>query len=348
MNRLTLIPLLALGITACTHQSALPPATWLPPTPQEELTPVIHATPSFTKPPSTPTMSVVINARPGAIYKDVTYCTASATDPTSSDDRIALKMDIYYPSRTFSTSLDKNDLKALPVAVYVHGGGWTTGDKGSGAGIIDTQGLLARGYLVVSINYRLAPQFKFPAQIEDVKCAIRHLRATAAVYNLDPNRIGVWGGSAGGHLVALLGTTDKSVGWDVGEYIDQSSRVQAVVDLFGPADLTQMFPGLSIIVGQSVFGASTQNDPILLRASPVTYISPDDPPFLILQGDKDTTVPPSQSQTLYDRLKVGGVPATLVMVKNAGHSFTPVGGAIDPTREELTNIIADFFDQHLL
>ena len=234
-----------------------------------------------------------------------------------------------------------------PVIVYIHGGGWTSGDKNVGAGSLDVNGLLARGYIVVSLNYRLAPQYKWPAQITDVKCAIRHLRANAALYKIDPNKIGVWGGSAGGHLVAMLGTTDKSAGFDVGEYLDQSSRVQAVVDLFGPADLPAMFTSNAQLVGNRVFGSTSRDDPILVQASPVTYISKDDPPFLILQGDKDKTVPMEQSQELYDKLKAGNVTATLVIVKNAGHGFTPDGGAISPSRAELTKMMGDFFDRWL-
>jgi acetyl esterase/lipase len=118
-------------------------------------------------------------------------------------------MNVFYPNKMTD--------KPLPVTVYIHGGGWTAGDKGNGAGTADMQELLARGYLVVSLDYRLAPQYKWPSQITDVKCAIRHLRANAKQYQLDPNKVGVWGGSAGGHLVAMLGTTDKSTGFDVGE-----------------------------------------------------------------------------------------------------------------------------------
>ena len=280
------------------------------------------------KPTTQPSLNVI--AKSGASYKDVTYC---------APDGIAQKMNVFYP-KTLSD-------KTLPVTVYIHGGGWTSGDKGSGAGATDMQTLLARGYLVVSLDYRLAPQYKFPAQITDVKCAIRHLRANAKQYQLDPNRIGVWGGSAGGHLVSMLGTTDKSAGFDVGEYLDQSSRVQAVVDLFGPSDLPAMLTGQALITGQNVFGASSRDDPILVNASPVTFISPDDPPFLILQGDKDKVVPMAQSQELYDKLIAGGGRATLVIVKNAGHGFTPDGGAINPSRAELTKMIADFFDRTL-
>jgi acetyl esterase/lipase len=271
-----------------------------------------------------------IEAKAGAAYRDLTYCTP---------DGVAQKMNIFYPKQLSD--------KPMPITVYIHGGGWTSGDKGSGAGSVDMQGLLARGFIVASLDYRLAPQSKWPSQITDVKCAIRHLRANAATYKLDPNKIGVWGGSAGGHLVAMLGTTDKSAGFDVGEYLDQSSRVQAVVDLFGPADLPAMFTSNAQVVASRVFGSASRDDPILVKASPVTYITSDDPPFLILQGDKDTTVPLEQSQILHDKLKAGGVNATLVIVKNAGHGFMPVGGAISPSRAELTKMLADFFDTYL-
>jgi len=180
-----------------------------------------------------------------------------------------------------------------------------------------------------------------------VKCAIRHLRANATIYKIDPNKIGLWGGSAGGHRVSMLGTTDESAGFDVSEYLDQSSRVQAVADMFGPSDLPAMLTGSAEPAIPAVFGAQSRDDPILVKASPVTYLTPDDPPFLILQGDKDTTVPAAQSRAFYDRLKTVGVTATLAIVKNAEHGFRPSGGAIDPSRAELTKMIGDFFDKYL-
>ncbi|MBI5028975.1 MAG: alpha/beta hydrolase fold domain-containing protein [Chloroflexi bacterium] len=281
-------------------------------------------------PTAAPTLPPNRNVAGGTTLRDVTYC---------SPDGIPQKMDVTYPKSASD--------KPMPTTVYIHGGGWTSGDKGNGAGTADMKELLNRGYILVSLDYRLAPEYKWPAQIVDVKCAIRHLRANAATYKIDPNKIGVWGGSAGGHLVSMLGTTDKSAGFDVGEYADQSSRVQAVVDLFGPSDLPAMLTGQSQVVGKKVFDASSRDDPVLVNASPVTYISSDDPPFLILQGDQDQVVPMEQSQILYDKLKAGGVTATLVIVKNAGHGFTPVGGAISPSRAELTKSIADFFDKYL-
>ncbi|MBI3852228.1 MAG: alpha/beta hydrolase [Verrucomicrobia bacterium] len=265
------------------------------------------------------------------IDRDVTYGRAGAVE---------LKMDLYFPKKT--------DGKALPVAMYVHGGGWRAGDKAAGAGAMAIPELVKRGYLVASINYRLAPEFKFPAQIEDAKCAVRFLRANADKYHLDPKRIGVWGGSAGGHLVALLGTADASAGFEGNSgHADQSSRVQAVVDMFGPADLTIGVGRGNPKIAQEVFGATSDKDEMLKRASPVSYVSRDDPPFLILHGDQDKVVALDQSKRLLERLKEAGVPATLVVVKNAGHGFVPAGGELSPSHPELIQMIADFFDKNL-
>ena len=264
------------------------------------------------------------------VERDVTYCTG---------DSFQLKMDIYRPTNT-------NGL--APALLYVHGGGWTKGDKASGAGVQEIGEMVRRGYLVAAVNYRLAPEYKFPAQIEDVKCAVRFLRANAQSYGLNPERIGAWGGSAGGHLVSLLGLTDRSTGFEgSGGYVDQSSRVQAVVDMFGPSDLTQVFKGANPHLLQEVFNVTDSESEVLKSASPVSYVSSDDPPFLILHGEKDTLVPVSQSLELYDWLRAVGIPVTLVMVKNAGHGFAPVDGAIRPTRTEITKLMANFFDQHL-
>ncbi len=170
-------------------------------------------------------------------------------------DNVSLKMDIYYPQTAAG---------ALPVVMYVHGGGWTGGDKTAGAGANEIPEMIKRGYLVVSVNYRLAPQYKFPAMIEDVKCAVRYLRATASDYGLDPDKIGVWGGSAGGHLVALLGTADASAGFEGSSgYLDQSSRVRAVVDFFGPAELNIMFRGHQVDVMENAFGVTDSESQVL-------------------------------------------------------------------------------------
>ncbi|HMU92617.1 MAG TPA: alpha/beta hydrolase [Anaerolineales bacterium] len=259
----------------------------------------------------------------GVVERDVTYCIMNG---------IELKMDVYYPS--------SND-GPWAAAMYIHGGGWSNGDKADGAGAKEIGPLRAAGFLVVAVNYRLAPQNLFPAMIEDVKCAVRSLRAHADEYNLDPDRIGVWGGSAGGHLAAMLGTTDKNAGFDVGEYLDQSSRVQAVVDMFGPADLTVPFEG-GYESARRVFDGFDA-----ARASPVTYVSADDPPFLILHGTEDELVPLEQSQILLARLQAAGVPAELVIVANAAHGFTPAPGGISPSRREISQRVVDFFVKYL-
>lgn len=270
---------------------------------------------------------------------DITYCTGGS---------VVLKMDAYYPARTSP--------KPMPVAVFIHGGGWTGGDKKDlfyTAPITELSELNSRGYLVTSINYRLAPTYKFPAFVEDTKCAIRHLRANAAFYGIDAKKIGAFGPSAGGYLAAMLGATDLSANLEgSGGYPSESSRVQAVVDYYGPTDLTiaSDWTGAS---GQRVidaFGAAAGSGaPQLTTGSPVTHLTSDDPPFLIIHGTLDTTVVPHQSQVLYDRLVQALVPAELVWVQNAGHNNLKSlnGQPTVPTREQVTLTVADFFDTYL-
>jgi acetyl esterase/lipase len=240
-------------------------------------------------------------------------------------------MDVYFPESG----------GPWPALLYVHGGGWMHGDK-SEAGMF-AQLMTSQGYLVVSVNYRLYPPANFPAMIQDVKCAVRSLRANAGQYNLDPSRIGAVGVSAGGHLVALLGTTDQSAGWDVGEYLEQSSRVQAVISTAGVMDLSQDFPNADIEAMKRV-GFGEYN---VAEASPITHVTPDDPPFLLIHGDRDELVPAEQSQLMYDRLVQANVPAELVMVQNAGHSMIAPNGSATPTLGEINQIILDFLARYL-
>jgi acetyl esterase/lipase len=247
---------------------------------------------------------------------------------------VVLKMDVYLPK--------KSDEPA-PCAVYIHGGGWEHGSK-NGGGWLDsvTRALVSRGYVVAAVDYRLAPDNKWPTFIVDCKTAVRYLRANAKKFNLDPKRIGTWGTSAGGHLVALLGTADKSAGLEGEYYLDQSSSVQAVVDMFGPSDIELLASGAQHRErGQRVFGSEA----VLKKASPVTYVSKDDPPFLILHGENDTLVPPAQGKVLFEKLKAAGVEAKLVMVKNGAHGLS--GANLSPSRDDLLKMIVDFFDEHL-
>jgi acetyl esterase/lipase len=211
------------------------------------------------------------------------------------------------------------------------------GDKAS----VDTS-MTAAGYLVVSINYRLYPEAFFPAMIQDVKCAIRSLRAHAADFNLDPDRIGLTGHSAGGHLAALAGLADESAGFDVGEYLDQSSRVQAVLVSAGPVDLGRSYPDYLTATIRDVFGQEQ-----FASGSPVAYITPDDPPFFIMHGDWDDVVPLEQSQILYEQLVLAGIPAQLLIVHNGDHGYSPAGGALSPGWDEIYRMTTDFWNWNL-
>ena len=214
------------------------------------------------------------------------------------------------------------------------------GDK-SEAGMFASM-MTAQGYLFVSVNYRLYPTAQFPAMIQDVRCAVRSLRANAAQYNLEPNRIGAMGVSAGGHLASLLGTTDASAGWDVGEYLDQSSHVQAVIAMAGVMDLSRNFPNADIEAMKRIgFGKFN-----VVEASPISHVAPGDPPFLLIHGDRDEVVPVEQSQLMYDHLVQENITAQLVIVQNASHSFTAPGGTI-PTIPEVNQIILDFLARYL-
>lgn len=269
----------------------------------------------------TPSASPVPFNRYGETLPNVTYCTHESSPQT---------MDVYFPEAG----------GPWPALVYIHGGAWMHGDKAE-AGMF-ARLMAAQGYLVVSVNYRLHPAAQFPAMIQDVKCAIRSLRANAAQYNLDPNRLGAVGVSAGGHLAALLGTTDVSTGWDVGEYLDRSSRVQAVVAMAGVMDLSRNFPNADIEAMKRV-GFGEYN---VVEASPLSHVTPDDPPFLLIHGDRDELVPVEQSQLMHDRLVQENVPAQLVVVKNASHSFTAPGG-MTPTIGEINQRILDFLAAYL-
>ena len=256
----------------------------------------------------------------------------------------SLKLDLYRPEGQ----------GPFPLIIWIHGGGWTSGDKDlspNGPQVRQT----TRGYAVASINYRLSQQAKFPAQIEDCKAAVRWLRAHAGQFNLDPARIAVWGSSAGGHLAALMGASGDVSELEGGEgNLDYSSRVQAVVDWFGPTDLLKMvddslpFP-CNIINHDSPFspeslliGCAIQTCPDKTeRANPIRYVSADDPPFLIMHGARDCLVGPPQSQRLGDALAAVGAEVSLKFIAGAGHG----GSEFDDA--ENRKLVEDFLDQHL-
>jgi len=235
----------------------------------------------------------------------------------------------------------------LPLLVWVHGGGWKNGSKDGCPPL--RKGYAQRGYAVASINYRLSGHAVFPAQIQDCKAAIRWLRAHAVEYGIDPKRIGVWGSSAGGHLVALLGTSGDVKEFDVGGNLDQSSRVQAVCDYYGPTDF-EVFVTTpryeSHASGSSpeallIGGAVLENKEKARRVNPIEYVSKDDPPFLIVHGDEDRTVPLNQSSLLYEALKKAGRDVRFHTIHGAGHGRPGFGAP------EIEEMVRRFFEAKL-
>ncbi|MCM2370275.1 alpha/beta hydrolase fold domain-containing protein [Aporhodopirellula aestuarii] len=247
------------------------------------------------------------------------------------------KLDIYVPESS----------EPLPVLIWVHGGGWQGGSKDGCPPL--RSGYTQKGYAVASIGYRLSGDAKFPAQIEDCKSAIRWLRAHAEEFNLDPERFGVWGSSAGGHLVALLGTSGDVKEFEVGESLDQSSRVQAVCDFYGPTDLNVFVstPGYESHASMNspesklIGGLVADHPEVARKINPITFVSDDDPPFLIVHGDKDGTVPINQSKLLFDAFKKTGVAVHFHTIHGAGHGGP---GFNEPTVEDM---VSEFFETKL-
>jgi acetyl esterase/lipase len=268
----------------------------------------------------------------------------SFTDLAYADQSEAQKLDLYIPTTGDGP---------FPVVVMVHGGGFMFGDKADGAGLTGVDQLLEAGYAVASINYRLSGEAIWPAQINDAKAAVRFLRANAAQYNLDPEHVGAWGASAGGNLVAMLGTTcdvAEMEGAELGN-ADQSSCVQAVVDWFGPIDFLAMdaqFAGTECPATHDaadspesmLVGAPIQTVPeVVATTNPMNYIDATDAPFLIQHGSADCNIPPVQGKNLADAL--GADKATYTLIDGAGH-----GGGPFATPENL-QLVLDFLNQHL-
>ncbi|MFC1954575.1 alpha/beta hydrolase fold domain-containing protein [Chloroflexota bacterium] len=258
-------------------------------------------------------------------------------------DGIPLMLDMYIPETPIASP--------VPAVVFIHGGGWQSGDKYPGR----INELASHGFFGVSINYRLSGVAQFPAAIEDSKCAIRWLRANSDKYNIDPDRIGVWGSSAGGHLSMLVGTADESAGLEgSGGWEGVSSRVQAVCSYFGPGDFVSWFEGadqLRNITAEFNFlgGTILEKPDVYKLASPFTHVTGDDPPLLMVHGSLDSVVPFSQSKIMHQAYKQSGLDVTLVEVTGASHGFKQVTDTpISPSHEEIARIVVDFFVKHLL
>ncbi len=245
------------------------------------------------------------------------------------------------PRNRLDLYLPQHRRGALPVVVWIHPGGWQKGSKEFCPAVL----LVTKGYAVASINYRLSQDAVFPAQIEDCKAAIRWLRANAAQYGLDAAHIGVWGASAGAYLANLLGTTGgvKELEGTRGN-LQQSSRVQAVVDWFGPTDFTVPYKvdsEAASMVALLIGRRDAKNPEKFRRASPITYVAKDAAPFLIMHGAEDDVVPLAQSADFAAALQKAGVEAHLVIVPGNGH------GGIGFGTSETWRSIEDFFAKHL-
>ena len=248
---------------------------------------------------------------------------------------VPLQLDIFRPKESHGRS---------PVIIFVHGGGWKNGSRSSGEK--NAAWLAAEGFSVVSISYRLTDIAEWPAQIDDCYEAVRWVRRNANKYNFDADHIAAWGTSAGGHLVALMGTRPCPHDEDV------SSRVQAVCDWFGPSELLTMPPNnvgdgrteadVANSNGAKLLGATVRNVPQKANdASGVQHVTADDCPFLIMHGSEDPGVPLSQSQNLHDKLAAVGVETTLHVVEGAGH-----GGKLFQT-PEVKRVVLTFFTRRL-
>jgi acetyl esterase/lipase len=275
--------------------------------------------------------------------------TVRAEEPSSNDfrrvndiqyaevDGHRLLLDLYLPTSA----------KKPPLIVWVHGGAWRRGSKAN----MPLTELVKNGFAVASVDYRLSPVARFPAQIHDCKAAIRFLRGSAAKYGINAERIGIAGASAGGHLVALIGVTNNHtvLEGDVGEYDDQSSSVQAIVDYYGPTNfmtiLKQSTPhGLSVRVPalKLLLGDEPDNAPDLARlASPVFHVDSSDPPLLLIHGDQDPQVPINQSHELHGEYKEHKRPVHFEVVYGGAHG----GDSFFDSRRN--RLVRDFFTKHV-
>ena len=289
---------------------------------------------------SVPVKTPMINQISDVVYEQV---------PMRGYPNVAMKMDILQP---------KSDEK-LPAIVYVTGGGFINANKDNGIQL--RMHLAEAGYVVASIQYRVAPTARFPEPLEDVKASIRYLKAHADQFGIDPERIGIIGGSAGGYLTAMAATTSGTTTFDKGDNLQVGSDVKAAVDLYGLSDLTRIGDDYSDAVkkahqsagatealwvnGSSVFGGQDggilANPESTKQANPITYISKNSAPMLLMHGTKDTVVSPSQTDLLFQALQKNHIPSQRYLVEGAAH------GGVYWNQKEVLDIITAFFDSYL-
>lgn len=277
---------------------------------------------------------------PGIVYEQV---------PSRGYQNVAMEMDLLKP----------DSREKLPAVIYITGGGFINANRANA--IQERMRLAEEGYAVASITYRVAPTAVFPEPLEDVKAAVRYLKANAGRFNIDKDRIGIMGGSAGGYLAAMAGVTSGSRTFDKGENLQETSDIKCVVDLYGVSDLTRIGDDYSAEVqqmhrsagakealwvnGSPVFGGKDggilANPEGADRANPLKYISKDSAPMLLMHGDKDVLVSPSQSDILYQELKKNNIEAERYIVRGAAH------GGQYWVQDEVLDVIVEFFDRYL-
>ncbi len=264
------------------------------------------------------------DAAPVRIEKAITYLPADRAE----------KADLYLPPQ-FETG------RKYPGVLIIHGGGWTGGKRDAARELNIGTTLASSGYVCLSIDYQLhdptSDKLCWPQNLHDCKTAARWMRANAARLHLDTERIGVIGGSAGGHLASMVGITQAKDGLDpIGPYGDQSCAVRCVVDLYGPADVENW-------KDIAALRQNRKEAPELYRAfSLLTYLDQADPPFLILHGTADTTVHVSQSKALAEALARHGIEHHLEIIEGAPHTFD-----LQPKQKDLRPLVLAFFDKHL-
>lgn len=243
---------------------------------------------------------------------------------------LPLRMNIVRPATTAEDS---------PLVICIHGGGWAAGNKNDMQEMCN--GLAALGYVAVSVEYRFAPTFRYPSQIDDVRACMKYLRAHAKELKINPNKIGAIGGSAGGHLALLLAETDED-----GDFIKpgKSSVLRAAASLAGPTDLCAKLPPAAIPIAENLIGTPISKDPEAHKqASPINHLSKSCAPLLLIHGDKDELVPYDQATSMIEACKKAGVEAELFTIHNGTHG----GGGDKAERDASIKKLADFLDKYL-
>ncbi len=233
----------------------------------------------------------------------------------------------------------------FPAVVCLHGGGWVGGDRKQMTKTIEV--LARRGYVAIAPDYRLAPAHRFPACIEDCKCAVRWLRANAGKYRVNPTRIAAVGLAAGGHLACLLGVTEPGDGLEgTGDHLDKSSGVQAVVSFAGPTDLTDETLHVPEVLNDNLVpllgGRPAECADLYRKASPMHYSPRTPPPFLLMHGSADAVVPVRQAHNLAQKLKRSGASARVVELEGEGHTWS--GASLARSIDQMLS----FLDENLL